>query len=201
MAQSHSASGPETAMNRTATRAALRRRAALALAASGVALVVSGCGAFSRAEPPVCPRVVVLRDTAQAVQIEPGAKDVTGVRFLGRIADAQWACDADTDDGKRYLDVALTVVIDAERGPAAPDATATAFDYYVAVADREQTILNKQVFRSDLPFPANRLKAGSKEELSIRVPLPGTSTGADYALLIGFQLDREQLEFQRGHSR
>ncbi|GGB44151.1 hypothetical protein GCM10011505_26850 [Tistrella bauzanensis] len=197
VAQPNSASGPGTTL-KTGGRG---RRRLLGAAAIALAATTAGCGAFSRAEPPVCPRVVVLRETSQAVQIVPGATDVTGVRFLGRIADAQWNCDADTDDGRRYIDVALTLVIDVERGPAAPGDTGTAFDYYVAVTDRDQTILNKQVFRSDLPLPADRLKAAAQEELSIRVPLTAGTSGADYALMVGFQLSPEQLEFQRGHAR
>lgn len=171
------------------------------LAAAGLTMAVAGCSVFGGGEdaaPQPCPRVVVLQDTAKAVQFgEAGGRDITDIRFRGEIADARWVCDY--DDGR--IDMSMQVSILAERGPAAPDAQEARFDYYLAVTDRDDRILNKNVFDVSLPFGEGRLRSGSLDEVSLSIPLTAGENGDDRLVYLGFQLEADQVEYMRGRGR
>lgn len=159
---------------------------------------LAGCSVFGGEEEEqfaqVCPRVVVLKDTAKAVQFRGGGgQDITDIRFQADIADARWTCDY--DDGT--VNVSMQVSVLAERGPAAPDAKEARFEYYVAVADRDDRILNKGIFDVTLPFDNGRLRSASLDEVALSIPLKPGESGADRLVYLGFQLDRAQLEYVR----
>ena len=66
------------------------------LAAVPVALVLAGCG--SDAPPPLCPPVGTPAPLDTFTQFEPGSgRDLTQVRFSGRLAAINSACEYDTD--------------------------------------------------------------------------------------------------------
>lgn len=157
------------------------------------ALVVAGCGFFQPEEIRPCPRVSVLDDAGRAVQYRDGAgRDLTDVTYQARIDDVQSSCSYD----KQELTVNATVIILAQRGPASRGAEAN-FPFFVAVTDRDQNILAKEVFDSVVEFPEGRRRAGVFEEVEQQIALRDEETGDDYEIIVGFQLSRDQLDRNR----
>jgi hypothetical protein len=70
----------------------------------------------------------------------------------------------------------------------------------VAVIDRRQTILTKRDFVIDLSFPNSQSRLDITEQLEEFIPLPKDANGADYGIVIGFELTPDELQYNRDHA-
>jgi hypothetical protein len=143
-------------------------------------------------DPTGCPRVVVLRDAAEEVQLRPGGRDLTDMVARATFGQFDGGCEYD-DTG---VDVEVTLQLISELGPAATGRQAQ-FDYFVAVTDPQDVILAKEVFSTTIEFPEGRNVAGVTEELRQRIPLDRLATGPAYDIILGFQLTEDQLDYNR----
>lgn len=161
-------------------------------------LAVAGCTLFGEDETRPCPAVVKHQEISEAVQYAEGkGRDLIDLRFSGKIGDVAWKC---TYDGNVSLEMVLEIQVLLEKGPAAKGQIAK-FPFFVAITDKRQNILAKEVFTSEVEFPKGRRRAGVIEEVEQIIPLKTDQTGADYEIIVGFQLTREQLEFNRRRRR
>jgi hypothetical protein len=170
-------------------------------AAAGVLLLsLGGCGMFGPKEPPTpCPRVSILGDAGRAVQFRPGpGRDPTDVLLEIEIAGISSACEF----GRRNESVSVTtnIAVAATRGPAAQGDTVGNVNYFIAVTDREQNILAKQVFDARIAIPPGQRRAGVADETVQRIPLTTRRPG-DIEILVGLQLTEEQLRQNRLNPR
>ncbi len=122
--------------------------------------IVAVAGCSSDDEPRaarICPRISALGDGAMLTRFAAGTgTDLTDVDYEIRIVDLQYGCQYVEDDNNNpILAVAVAPVFEANRGPANSDRQAR-FTYFVAIADPQDTILNKQVFDLQVTFPGNR---------------------------------------------
>jgi hypothetical protein len=159
--------------------------------ALAVALVCVGtlgaCSSSKEAGPP-CPRVAVVPELGRTTIYRDGpARDLTDVRYNAEITDARGSCRYD----RTGVGVDMTVDIVGERGPAA-DGDGTDVQYFVAITDPQRNILAKEVFPTRIPFRPNERRAGIREEIEERIPLPPGAVGADYRIMLGFQLSPEE---------
>lgn len=165
------------------------------MALAGLALFLAGCSTFNREPPPPCPPVAILGETASLTQFRPGpGRDLTDVEYGVQILDYRGGCQFSSD--KRSVIVELTTDIVAQRGPAMSGTTITV-PYFVAVLDRNQQILTKQVFESRIDLPAGRRRAGVAEGTEPLIPFAEGRGPKDYSIMIGLQLTDEQLAWNR----
>jgi hypothetical protein len=168
-------------------------RAVILLA--GAALLLAGCGVFSKSEKreAACPRGVIPADSAKVTRFRDGpGRDLTDVVSEGEILDILVQCKYD----KQAVNVDLQVAVGSTRGPA-DRSKVTEYDYFVAVVDPEQNILAKQPFHVRFEFKDNQTKLGSIEELEPHLPLKDVMKAPDYQIMIGFQLTPEELAWNR----
>jgi hypothetical protein len=178
-----------------------------AVALFGCALVLAACGTDDTVddepeqpevrvvvpdEPTGCPRVVVLRDAAQAVEFRPGGSDLTDMVARATFGDFEGGCEY-YDEG---VTVNLTLTLFSELGPAARSREAE-FQYFVAILDPQQTVLEKEVFATTFTFPEGRNVVAVPEDVIPRIPLDRLATGPAYNVVLGFQLSEEQLDYNR----
>jgi hypothetical protein len=176
------------------------------------ALALSGCGSDDTGEeaaledepdrpdvrvvvpddPTGCPRVVVLRDAAQEVQFRGTSQDLTDMVARATFGDFEGGCQYFDD----RVTVDMTLQLFAELGPAAQGREAD-FEYFVAITDPQNEILAKEVFPTTIAFAEGRNVAGVSEELTQTIPLERLATGAAYSVVLGFQLDEAQLNYNR----
>lgn len=170
-------------------------RAGPRLAAALLAgLLLAACASDDR--PPRCPDPVVLREAGRLVQFQDTGRDLTDVTFEARIADVALGCEVDEDDGKRTVEAELQILFQAEKGPANQSGRAN-FTYFVAVVDRDDKVLNRETFGVSMPMPGNQTQVESVDVLEPRIPLREGETGKSYTLYVGFDLSRDQLEYNR----
>ena len=141
-----------------------------------------------------CPQVEVLPG-AETITIfrEGEGRDLVDVRFEGIIAPFSGQCQYVDDDTAVVVELILR--IGATKGPAATSQTEE-FPFFVAIAEKTGKIIAKKVFYSPVEVEEGRRRATVQEELEQRIPLTGLKTGADYVIIIGFQLTREQMGLQ-----
>lgn len=169
----------------------LRRFAAL-----GCILALLGAtAACSSKEKPVadCPAGIIPADAASVTRFRDGAgRDLTDVVAEAEIVNILVQCKYDS----KGVTVDLQVAIAGSRGPADRSRKAD-FDYFVAILDPQQNVVQKQPFRVNFEFADNRTRLGVVEELEPRVPLSSAFEGPKYQLLVGFQLTPDELAWNR----
>jgi hypothetical protein len=165
-------------------------------AAAGLVAALAACASlnpFKKPETRPCPTVAVLRDAGQLVQYRPGpGRDILDVRYSVDIADITGSCKYSRD----ALEVTVSVDLIFTKGPAAEGAEMSA-PYFVAVTRGGDDILAKKIFDSTIEFPANRRRAGVREEVDQFIRLQPDETGAAYEIIVGLQVSEEQLERNR----
>ncbi|MGF7172745.1 hypothetical protein [Azospirillum doebereinerae] len=167
--------------------------AALALASVGLA----GCGGWMGPTNPAeaslaCPKVSIVRDLSEVTAFRAGGRDLTDLESRAALVDFAGNCDYASDG----VTVNVNVYLMAERGPALRGDTAK-YTYFVALAKPDDSVVSKAFFDTDVTFPAGQPRAGSREELAPKIPLPKDVNAKDWKVYLGFQLTPEQLAFNR----
>ena len=166
-----------------------------ALAGLGVGL--AAC-ALPGAPSGPCPNVAILNDAASVTQFKPGpGRDLIDIEYEAEIVQVEPDCSYGRDG---RITATTTLGIIATRGPAARSDNAN-FVFFVAVVDQNQRVLARERFESALQFAASQRRAGVEEEIEELIPLAAGLSGANYEILVGFELTGEQLEFNRARSR
>lgn len=157
-------------------------------------LVLTACADLLDAGPKEpCPRLSILRDAAQVTYFLEGAgRDLRDVRYQARFGTVASECKV--DQGKVVTRTAIEIV--AARGPVASEITG-GFAFFVALIDPAERILAKEVFTSPFEFDRDQRRSGIVEQIQQRFTLRSGERANQYGILIGFQLSREQLEYNR----
>jgi hypothetical protein len=183
------------------TETAGRRLAGLVL----LVAVTAGCTLFEEKEqPPPCPRVSVLAETAKVVKFSPGpGRDLIDVIYEGTMADVQSECGFRTAGAKSKGNLSMDIgaVIEVTRGPANKDGRAL-FEYFVTITDTQRRILNKKTFQTGAIFPENSTRLILTDDpVNLSIPITGGQTGDDFLVFVGFQLSAEELRYnQKQHT-
>ena len=174
------------------TGSAMRRfvLAARSLVLLSASAILAGCS--SDAPPPLCPPTGTPAPLDSFTQFEPGGQDLTQVRFSGRIARVQSACEYD----EKGVDLDLAIQLVVERGPADRSRQAE-LQYFVAVEDGPGNITAKRIFDVAVPFEGNSRRLARLEEIELRIPAPAGQGFKQTRVLVGLQLSQEQLDYNR----
>lgn len=136
-----------------------------------------------------CPRVAVVADAALAEQYRPGpGRDLTDLSSRAQIISISGGCAY--EDGAVTVRVTMPIVV--ERGPAMTGTEAD-YSYFVAVTDRDWNVIAKQSFPVRFRFASGSGFSAAREELEQVIPLETPRQAAEIQVLIGFDLNREQL--------
>ncbi|MBO6782148.1 MAG: hypothetical protein JJ899_02580 [Alphaproteobacteria bacterium] len=148
---------------------------------------------------PECPQIAIVQDASELTLFTPGpGRDLTDVTLEAKVAEFGGFCETDIDEdtGTGEVEIDMRVLFEATRGPASISRQQVV-SYFVAISDREENILARQVFDITLEFEGNRNRLGVVEDLRQRIPLRAGQLGEDFSVFIGFQLTDEQLRFNR----
>ncbi len=169
------------------------------ISVAGAAMIVlAGCGMFGGKTVKVaCPRAGILKDAAAITKFRPGVgRDLTDVVYQARLVNLKAACKY----GRKGVTVDMTLALAAERGPAIQGSTVT-LEYFVAIAGPGGAILAKKEFTTPVAFPNNVTQARVADELQQIIPLPSGASAANHRIIVGFQLQRAELEYNRQQPR
>ena len=176
-------------MNRV-TRAAHR----MGIAAL-VALGVAGCSNFAGKQGTyTCPVATTVPDLQTIAHLGTSGQD-SDVRSAGRIALVNSTCD------KEDTGVATFLTIDFSALRTGPDIKHIDLPYFVAIADSTGNILGKQQFTLGVDFPGEAPTVKATERVTAHLPLKNAQLGNVYTVIVGFQLSKNEIDFNRAHQQ
>ncbi|MFH1803807.1 MAG: hypothetical protein ABID63_02830 [Pseudomonadota bacterium] len=162
-----------------------------------VAGLLAACGSSFFEEPviPACPRAFLPSDTASLTEFNGAGRDLTDVIVQADFDGYNGNCAYDLDD--KVVEILISPVILAELGPAATNRNAS-LQYFVALKDPDGNFIEKSVFDVALVFPNNlNLVRYRDKEVTLKLPLDDVWAGPDYEIYLGFQMSRDQLDYNR----
>lgn len=184
-------------------RRSARARRRWQLAALGlVGLTLAGSlGACSGDSDIVaCPRAAIMPDLQAILRYKPGpGRADSDLAYGTRLNAVTVNCSGKTDKKTKATELDVTTKLGITARRTNPSIKGGQVAYFVAVVNRNNAILAKREFVVAVKFEGSRQQVEITDELSLVVPLaPGTS-GSDYAILCGFQLSPDELQFNRAH--
>lgn len=168
------------------------------VAAHGCALLtaaaLAGCSNFGgRRYSYTCPSATTVPDLQSLVTIVPGANGAH-IQSSGRIDSVTTTCDRESDNGiVSHLSIEFTAL---RTTPAVKD---LALPYFVAMADANGNILGKQQYTIPIRFDPEAPVARRGDSVTVHIPLKNPLLGNVYTLVVGFQLTKSQLQYNRAH--
>lgn len=146
--------------------------------------------------PPPCPRAVVGENAGRLTRFSGAGTDPADVAFEAEITDVTGTCVYDGDT----IEVEMQIQLVASRGPAATDDTAK-FNYFVAVARTDKTILSRDAFDAAIELPGNQTRNGTVDEIDQTIPIAKGESGANLVIVVGFEMTPDELEYNRKQGR
>jgi hypothetical protein len=142
-----------------------------------------------------CPFVRVLYDAARQVEFAGGQEAAAAVGYTGEFQGLTATCEYRDQQPIRVhirLDMAFG------RGPQATS-NQHVYRYWVAVTQRNVAVLDRQDFEIPVTFPAGQDRVRMEDTLGdIVIPRANmTVSGANYEILVGFNVTPEQAQFNR----
>lgn len=163
----------------------------LGLAVLAPLLALAGCGPKTNEFPPACPTPTFLRDLSDLIRYQPGSqgRDLTDLEVRARLTALKGRCE---EDSTTALSTVIEVNLELFRGPAMRGRQ-TQVPIFLAILDRGE-IVNKQIFPIAFEFPPNVDRATiTTPPIGMSLPINERKSGADYGLIVGFQLTPEEL--------
>ncbi|NNC38635.1 MAG: hypothetical protein HKO02_14350 [Hyphomonadaceae bacterium] len=179
----------------------------LAAAALIVTLGLTGCstakevlavGEAAEKNPGPCPEAFALYEASRMVEFR-GEEAYNNVGFTAEIDKVRSLCRY---VGDSPISADLTLDISFGRGPAAQESSAT-YQYFVAVTRKNIDVIEKQVFPITIDFPVGENVVRATENVGeIIIPRANdTTSGANFEIIVGFELTPEQIAFNADGKR
>jgi hypothetical protein len=144
-----------------------------------------------------CPFVKILYDAARYVELEGGQPSAAAVGYTGEIEGVTSGC---AYQGDQPITVDFNVLFSLGRGPQA-EGDARTYRYWVAVTERNRAVLSKEYFDLPVDFDGQRTTQVEQQQRVIIPRAEASTSGANFEVLIGFDVTPEMAEFNRSGSR
>ena len=143
-----------------------------------------------------CPPAASIYETARIVEFS-GSEQYSSITYTGEISSVELFCRY---AGSDPIDAEIELTFAFGKGPAAT-ADSHTYPFFVSVSRRNGAVLAKQTYAVDAVFSDQPVDART-ERVSIRIPrVDETISGANFEVLVGFELTEEQLAFNRAGKR
>ncbi|MFT4075191.1 MAG: Tat pathway signal sequence domain protein [Asticcacaulis sp.] len=147
-----------------------------------------------KAEGP-CPYVKVLYDAARYHEFKNNVETTSAAMWTGEINGIHSEC---AYTGTNPIQVGMDISFSLGRGPQAEGLSNT-YHYWIAVTERDKTVLAKQEFELPVTFAEGQDKVDVNTRLEgIYIPRKDiTISGENFEVLIGFDVTPQMAEFNR----
>lgn len=154
-----------------------------------------------------CPNIQILGDLREKTVFRPGAgRDAFDILYAGKIVEYFVGCNlrrvrgtvGKLDDVPRTLVISISPVIKARRNLGKGATNTATLDYFVGVVRSDETPVEKKIIPLVVKFKGNTIDVPIRDRpLSLTIKLEPGERVADYSIFLGFQLNQEQLQFNR----
>ncbi len=145
-------------------------------------------------EDTTCPRVAALADADRSTVFDGKGRDVTNIVYQARLTSPTLSCKHRKNG---QLNMTIAAEIGVEPG-LATEAREIEVPYFIAIIDPEQLVVTKEQGMARIRVePGSRTASVKVENDSIKLELEQDTAGADLEVLVGLQLDKDQLAYNR----
>lgn len=146
-----------------------------------------------------CPFVKSLYDAARYVEFKEGREASANVAWSGEIQGISAGCQYKDDEP---IELRMEVLFEVGKGPQSEGRQKT-YRYWVAVTDRNRSVLAKETFDLPVTFPEGEDRLYVTENINnITIPRASISTsGSNFEVLIGFEVTPQMAAFNRDGKR
>ncbi|WP_068876131.1 MULTISPECIES: Tat pathway signal sequence domain protein [unclassified Phenylobacterium] len=146
-----------------------------------------------------CPFVKSLYDAARYVEFKEGREASANVAWSGEIQGISAGCQYKDDEP---IQLRMEVLFEVGKGPQAESRQKT-YRYWVAVTDRNRSVLAKETFDLPVTFPEGEDRLYVTENINnITIPRASIATsGSNFEVLIGFEVTPQMAAFNRDGKR
>ena len=146
-----------------------------------------------------CPFVKSLYDAHRYIEFKDAREASAAVGWSGEIQGISAGCAYKDEEP---IQVTVEVLFELGKGPQAQGRNKT-YRYWVAVTDRNRTVIAKQTFDLPVTFPEGRDRVYVTENINqIVIPRAGLATsGSNFEVLIGFEVTPQMAAFNREGKR
>jgi hypothetical protein len=142
-----------------------------------------------------CPKIVILGDANHATSFAGEGRDVTDILYKTKLESVDGGCKHKGADG---INIDVTATVSAELGLAAKSSTLEV-PLFIAIIDPEELVVTKQEATATIKFEKGSRKAqGVLAFKTIKLALSEDTVGEDLEVVVGLQLDKDQLNYIRG---
>ncbi len=149
-------------------------------------IILSGCITVNPAEDNICPNTSFVRDTSTITEFKDDK-----IISKAALKDLSGTCSYK----KGVIKVKTSLEIYAELAPGI-EQDKLEYPYFIALLDGNDNILNKKTFIAELETDA---KIGSLiiEDNNFTFPLESSNNIKNYSIIFGFDLNKQQLKYNR----
>lgn len=146
-----------------------------------------------------CPFVKSLYDATRYVEFKEAREASANVAWSGEIQGISAGCSYKDD---QPIQVQMEVLFEMGKGPQATGRQKT-YRYWVAVTDRNKSVLAKESFDLPVTFPEGEDRVYVTENIAnITIPRASvTTSGSNFEILIGFDVTPQMAAFNREGKR
>jgi len=146
-----------------------------------------------------CPFVKILYDAARYQEFKDGKEASAAVGYTGEIQGISAMCEYKGDEP---IKMKMEVLFELGKGPTA-EGQAKTYRYWVAVTQRNAAVIAKQNFDLPVKFPDGQDRIYLTDKISEIIIPRGTMTtsGANFEVLVGFDVTPQMAEFNRDGKR
>ncbi|MGY9003525.1 MAG: hypothetical protein ACKVIF_10090, partial [Rhodospirillales bacterium] len=154
-----------------------------------------------------CPNIQILADLREKTVFRPGpGRDKFDILYAGQISEYFIGCSirrvrgsvGKLSDVPRTLAVRISPIINARRNLGKGAAKTVNLDYFVGVVKSDETPVEKKIIPLSVVFKEDFITVPIREKsISLVIKLQPGERISDYSVFLGFQLDKNQLLFNR----
>jgi hypothetical protein len=146
-----------------------------------------------------CPLLGVLYDASRLVEFKGAEERFANVAYTGEMRGVRGLCRY---TGSNPIEMSMEIDMAFGKGPAA-EGSSRVYRYWVAVTRANMAPIEKQYFDVRVDFPRGQDRMAGSEVIR-RVVIPranDTVSGANFEILVGFDLTPQQIQFNRDGKR
>jgi hypothetical protein len=157
------------------------------------ALALAGCKNFGgQGGNYTCPLAQTVPELQTMVQFPPG--NTQTVLSAGRVNSVTTTCESEGESG-----VVSSLAVEFTGLRTSPAVSHLNLPYFIVVADSDGNILGKQQYTFGLDFARDAPTAKAVDNVTVHLPLKNAQLGNVYTLVVGFQLNQDQVNYNRSH--
>ena len=151
---------------------------------------ISSCSQKSQSP---CPKAMVLSEASSVTTFMPGkGRDITDIETETLINQVVRSCIYKGST----VSVRTLIKFESTKGPRYKK-NIKELNFFVAVLDKEENIVGKEIFTLEIPYTKNSRKSQVLDNIEQIIPIKPSLRGLDYTILVGFQLEPLELIYNK----